>query len=261
MRVISLTSSNTEIVSLLGLGASLIACDSNSDWPIDLVSSLPRVGPDLQIDFEKVAAFKPDLVLSSLSVPGMERVVDGLNAMGIPQLVLDPITFNDVLEDVRTVAIALEHPERGEALLLEMQSRIQKLRAGVPGFSRPPKVMVEWWPKPVIVATRDSWITQMLEVLGAENAFAKIEKRSSVISLEVAIAANPDVICCSWCGVKKLRREKILSRSGWQEIPAVSKNHVYDVPESFVGRPSPRLLEGLEILSGVLRGVREDDLV
>ena len=58
MRVISLTSSNTEIVSLLGLGASLIACDSNSDWPIDLVSSLPRVGPDLQIDFEKVAAFK-----------------------------------------------------------------------------------------------------------------------------------------------------------------------------------------------------------
>ena len=48
----------------------------------------------------------------------------------------------------------------------------------------------------------------MLEVLGAENAFAKIEKRSSVISLEVAIAANPDVICCSWCGVKKLRREK-----------------------------------------------------
>jgi iron complex transport system substrate-binding protein len=265
MRVISLTSSNTEIVSALGFGASLIACDSNSDWPADLVSSLPRLGPDLQIDLEKVAALKPDLVLSSLSVPGMERVIDGLNAIGIPQLVLDPITFDDVLEDVRKVAIALEHPERGEALLLEMRSRIQELRAGVPTFSRPPKVMVEWWPKPVIVATRDSCrdteTVQMLEVLGAENAFAKIEKRSSVISLEAAIATNPDVICCSWCGVKKLRREKILSRDGWQEISAVSKNHVYDVPESFVGRPSPRLLDGLEILAGVLRGVREDDLV
>jgi iron complex transport system substrate-binding protein len=261
MRVISLTSSNTEIVSLFGLGASLIACDSHSDWPADLVSSLPRVGPDLQIDLEKVMALKPDLVLSGLSVYGMERVIDGLNTIGIPQLALHPISFDDVLEDVRKVAIALEHPEHGEALLLEMRLRIQELRASAPTFSRPPKVMIEWWPKPVIVATRDSWITQMLEVLGAKNAFAKIEKRSSIISFEVAIATNPDVICCSWCAAKKLRREIFLSRSGWQEISAVSKNHVYDVSESFVGRPGSRLLEGLEVLSGVLRGVRADDLV
>jgi iron complex transport system substrate-binding protein len=261
MRVISLTSSNTEIVSALGLGSTLVACDSNSDWPAGLVSGLPRVGPDLQINLGKVAQLKPDLVLSSLSVPGMEHVVDGLNALGIPQLVLDPTSFDDVLEDVLKVARALENLERGEALLLAMRSRIQNLCANLPTFSRPPKAMVEWWPKPVIVATRDSWITQMLERLGAENAFAKIEKRSSVITLEAAIAANPDVICCSWCGVKKLRREKILSRDGWQEISAVSKNHVYDVPESFVGRPSPRLLEGFEILASVLRGVHEDDLV
>ena len=185
MRVISLTSSNTEIVSLFGLGESLIACDSNSDWPVDLVSRLPRVGPDLQIDLEKVAALKPDSVLSSLSILKIERVFDNLNAIRIPQLVLNLVTF----ANMRRVAIALGNPERGEALLLEMRSRIQTLRAGVPTFSRPPKVMVEWWPKLLI---------------GVKNAFEKIEKRSSTVSLEVAIAANPDVICCSWRGVKKL---------------------------------------------------------
>ena len=53
----------------------------------------------------------------------------------------------------------------------------------------------------------------------------------------------------------------MLSRNGWQEISVVSKNHVYDMSELSVGRPGPRLPDGLEILSGVLRGVCEDDLV
>ena len=112
-------------------------------------------------------------------------MIDDLNALGIPQSALDTIT----LANMHGVAPALGNLKRGEAFLLEMRSRVQTLRAAVPTFSRPPKVMVERWPKPAI---------------GAKNAFEKIEKRSSAVSLEVAIAANPDLICCLWCGVKKL---------------------------------------------------------
>ena len=42
-----------------------------------------------------VVAIAPDLAVSSLSVPGMERVVTGLRARGVDQIVLAPRSFAD----------------------------------------------------------------------------------------------------------------------------------------------------------------------
>ena len=61
MRVVSLTCSNTEIVCALGCADALVGVDNHSDFPEDVVSRLPRVGPDLGIDPEAVSALEPDL--------------------------------------------------------------------------------------------------------------------------------------------------------------------------------------------------------
>jgi iron complex transport system substrate-binding protein len=253
VRIISLTSSNTEIVTSLGCGHDLVGVDSNSDWPAHLLAGLPRLGPDLRIDLVALERLEPDLVISSLSVPGMERVVDGVSARGLRQLVLDPISWTDVLRDIQTVADALGVPERGQALVCEMETRVLELRGTLPAVSRPSRVMIEWWPKPVIVATRDSWVTDMLAVLGAVNAFAGIPKRSSPITTAQGLEAAPELIVCSWCGVKKLRPELIQRRAGWEQVPAIQNARVVCVPESGLGRPGPRLLEGLEGLANALR--------
>lgn len=255
VRVVSLTSSNTEILVALGLGDLLVGCDSNSDWPMNLVSRLPRLGPDLKIDLDALERLEPDLVLSSLSVPGMERAVDGVAARGLRQITLDPVSWDDVQRDVLVVARELGVTDRGEAVVLGMQSRVLELRSSLPAFHRPPRVMVEWWPKPVIAAARLSWVTGMLEALGAVNAFARIEKRSGVLTTTDVLEAAPDVITCSWCGVGKLRPEVIQKRVGWAGVPAIVNGTVFAVPESGLGRPGPRLLEGLEALAAVLRSV------
>src|SRR5258706_2399073 len=75
VRVVSLTCSNTEIVCALGLAECLVGVDNHSDYPVDVVTPLPRVGPDLDIDVDRVRALEPDLVLASLTVPGHERIV------------------------------------------------------------------------------------------------------------------------------------------------------------------------------------------
>lgn len=82
MRLVSLTCSNTEIVHSLGYAAQLVGVDDHSDYPADVVAKLPRVGPDLSVDPEKVAALEPDLVLASLTVPGHEKVAASLEARG-----------------------------------------------------------------------------------------------------------------------------------------------------------------------------------
>ena len=252
MRLVSLTCSNTEIVWSLGLTDWLVGVDSNSDFPLE-VSNLPKLGPDLQIDLEKVESLRPDLVLASLSVPGMERVVAGLEKRQIPHLVLDPQTLNEVYADIAKFATLLGVEQQGQHVVRAMKWMIAQARGQLPHWVRPPKVMVEWWPKPMIAACRDSWVTQMLEVLGSENAFAQIPARSKPLTAEEVEAAQPDLITVSWCGVKKLRPEIVLGRS--LDIPALKNQQVFVLEEAYLGRPGPRLAEGVKKLSDLLMNV------
>ena len=63
MRIVSLACSNTEIVCALGGADLLVGVDDHSDFPEDVVSDLPRGGPDLNIDITRVAALEPTLFL------------------------------------------------------------------------------------------------------------------------------------------------------------------------------------------------------
>lgn len=252
MRLVSLTCSNTEIVWALGCQKQLVGVDSHSDFPPE-VARLPKVGPDLQIDLDKVEALKPDLVLASLSVPGMERVVEGLEGRKIPHLVLDPQTLQDVYQDIRQVARALGVEQQGRHVVGAMQQMMAQARGQLPHWVRPPRVMVEWWPKPMIAAGKLSWVTEMLEVLGAENAFAYLEVRSKPLTPAEVEEARPDLITVSWCGVKKLRPEVVLGRK--LKIPALEHKQVFALEEAYLGRPGPRLAEGVKKLADLLRGV------
>jgi iron complex transport system substrate-binding protein len=252
MRLISLTCSNTEIVWSLGCLKLLVGVDSHSDFPAQ-VAHLPRVGPDLQIDLEKVEALKPDLVLASLSVPGMERVVEGLAERQIPHLVFDPQTLQDVFDNITQVANLLGVSRQGQKVVQDMQRTIAQAGGSLPHWVRPPKVMVEWWPRPIIAAGRHSWVTQMLEALGAESAFAHLPVRSKPLTLTEVVEAQPDLITVSWCGVKKLRPEVVLSRK--LEIPALQHGQVFALEEAYLGRPGPRLAEGVKKLAEQLRQI------
>jgi iron complex transport system substrate-binding protein len=70
MRIVTHTCSNTEIVCALGRGDWLVGVDDHSDHPPEVVQALPRIGPDLDVDIARISALEPDLVITSLTVPG-----------------------------------------------------------------------------------------------------------------------------------------------------------------------------------------------
>ena len=87
---------------ILGLIDQLVAVDDFSDWPKS-INALPRLGPDLSIDMDKLESHEPDLVLASLSVPGMEKNIEELVKRKIPHIMLDPQSLDDIAEDLLTV--------------------------------------------------------------------------------------------------------------------------------------------------------------
>lgn len=246
LRLASLVCSNTEIVQALGLLDQVVAVDSHSDSPG--LEQAVRLGPDQDIQMDRLVQARPDLVLASLSVPGLEKVVQAVREAGLPVLVLDPISPRDIAADIRQVARAVGCEQRGEQeaerFLAGLDRAARESRRALAAWPRPPRVMVEWWPRPIIAATRDSWVTHMLSDLGAQNAFAGRAGRSSPLTLEEVKAAAPDLMTCSWCGVKRLRPEVMEARGLSAKVVCI--------PESGLGRPGPRLQEGMQALGAAL---------
>jgi iron complex transport system substrate-binding protein len=266
MRLVSLVCSNTEIVDALGMASHLVSVDDHSDFPEDVVGRLPRLGPELSIDIAAVASLRPDLILASLSVPGHERVVEGLEREGLPLLVLDPTSLPQVLQDIRTVARALGVAERGEAVVGEMEAAFAEVRREAAAEAatlresghRPPGILIQWWPKPVIAPGRLSWVQDLLHMAGAANPLGEEEVRSRPMTDEEVVALAPEAIVLSWCGVhpSKYRPDVILRNPLWREVPALKHGQVHCVPEAYLGRPGPRLVEGALALRGVVRSIR-----
>ena len=251
MRVVSLTCSNTEIVCALGCADDLVGVDDWSDYPEDVVARLPRVGPDLGIDVEKVKALAPDLVLASLTVPGHEKVVAAIAAAGLHFVAPAPESLADVARDVREIALLLGVPERGEALAARLEAAFAQ---PAPRAARRPKIAIQWWPKPAILPGRRSWAHDLIELAGGENLLGGEDLKSRPVADEEFAALAPDAVVISWCGVEldKYRPEVVARNPLWQEVPAIRESRIFKISEAFLGRPGPRLIEGLAALREVV---------
>ncbi len=254
MRIVSLACSNTEIVCALGCSDLLVGVDDHSDYPEDVVSRLPRLGPDLDVDVEAVAELEPDLVLATLTVPGHERVVERLEAAGLPFIAPEPVSLGDVYRDIGDIAERLGVAERGEALVKKMRDELS-LDDPEP---RRPSLLVQWWPKPSIVPGRLSWATDVIRAAGGTNPLGDEDVKSRPVPDEEVARIDPDAIVISWCGVEpaKYRPDVVLNKEAWAGLGAVRAGHVFCVPEAFLGRPGPRLVDGVRALRAVVEQIQ-----
>ncbi|HCH65275.1 MAG TPA: hypothetical protein DFR83_20890 [Deltaproteobacteria bacterium] len=254
MRIVSLTCSNTEIVDALGLSHLLVGVDDDSDHPPAVVDPLPKVGRDLDVDADQVAALKPDLVLASLTVPGHEKVVARLAEKNLNMVVVSPKSVSDTLRSIRWIGGMLGVSERAAKLCASMEAAL----APAPDWQSGPRILVEWWPKPCIAAGNRSWVEQMLRAAGACNAASGVDAESKPLTDVEVQQMAPDAVVISWCGVPlhKYRPEVVRKRPAWAQVPAIRNDHIVPISEAFMGRPGPRIVEGVRQLRAVVEQVR-----
>ncbi|WP_108670681.1 cobalamin-binding protein [Peribacillus acanthi] len=253
MKIISLCPSNTEICTYLGIEDKLIAIDDYSDYPLH-IQHLPKVGPDLSIRMDEVEALEPDLVLASLSVPGMEKNVEELVARGIPHLVLNPQSLHDIGEDLLKVGKATGNEDLATARVREYQQTIEAFQNISNQIDNKPTLYWEWWPNPIFTPGKINWLTEISAFSGGKNVFEDVELASVQTTPDDVLSRNPDYICMAWVGVpiKRIQPKKVKERQGWSEMKAIQENKIFVMEEPLFCRPSPRLLEGLKKLAGLL---------
>ncbi len=251
-RIVSLAPSNTEIAYYLGLGPQVVGVCDDSNWPPD-ARSKAKVGMDLQIDAEKVAALHPDLILASLSVPGMEKCVAAVRERGLDAIVLDPKSIENVLENIEEVGRAAGVPRRGRMLAGGMRERLRRVERAVEGLKRP-TVFWEWWPRPLISPGGKSWMVDLVRIAGGTMLFRDENKESLHLEASRVFQANPEVVVLCWVGAIASKQDpaKVYERVGWQVVKAVRDRRVYAVSDVLFAAPGPRLVDGANVLAKVL---------
>lgn len=253
MRIASLCPSNTELLCTLGIGDELIAVDNYSDTPAAVVKGLPRLGPDLHIDIDQLVSLSPDLVLSSLSVPGMEKVVAGVRQAGLSQLVLSSESLDDIFHDLLRIADAIGRNElsaRADDITLALRHRVERIQAVTADLDVLPTLYWEWWPHPLFSPAQDNWLTELSRLAGARNLFADSPGSQVQDDGKRLLAGQPDFVLAVWTGVPqhKVPLQKILNRPEISGLSAIQKGQLYILSEGLYCRPSPRLIDGLEQL-------------
>jgi iron complex transport system substrate-binding protein len=250
-RIVSLSPGYTETLFALGAGKQVVGVDNYSDYPPEAVSRA-KVGGGHHANLERIIALEPDLVVALVE----DEEVDALVARGIRALKLFPRDFDGVLQTILLLGNVTGNGSRAQEIVAEMKQRMARVEAQVKGLYRP-RVFLELDgsdPTRPFTAGPHSFIGAMIQTAGGWNIGHEILTPSSQISLEAVIAEDPELIVLldSQSPLNPQSREDVLHRQGWSGISAVRKGAVVSVDSALFSRPSPRFVEGIEVLARLL---------
>lgn len=247
-RIISLTPHLTELLFAVGAGAQLAGVDSASDYP-SAARALPRVGDYSRINFERVLALKPDLIIVWL---GGNRAVDihGLKRMGLPVLHTQATRLDDVARLLRLLGQASGHASEGNVAAQDYSARLAALQVRG-GRKQPVNVFYQVWDRPLMTVGGTHWISDSLSLCGARNVFADLRAAAPVVSREAVLRRAPDVVV-SGSDAPAMQRQ-------WQRfasLPAVKNQAFVKVDADLLHRPTPRLVAGVAELCAAVAPYR-----
>ncbi len=233
-RIVTLAPHLAEIAFAVGAGDRVVGVSSFSDFPPD-AKRLPVVFDWGRVDYERVLALKPDVVLAWRSgTPALQ--VERLERLGLKVVVTETRRFADVAALMRQVGRIAGTGPRAEAAARSFERELDALRARYAGRPAVP-VFLEIWHTPMITINGEHVFSEAIELCGGRNVFAAARTVTPLVSREQLLGARPRAVVTG----------SSAEREAWRDldaVPAVRANRVYAVDANHLHRPGPRLLEG-----------------
>jgi len=114
-----------------------------------------------------------------------------------------------------------------------------------------PRVFFQIGISPIVSAGTDTFIHELIEIAGGINLAAG---RSAYprFSTEQVLALQPEVLVITSMARQAGFDQVKAQWRRWPNIPAVRDERVFIVDSDLFDRPSPRLVSGLELLTGLI---------
>ena len=253
-RIVCLTDETTEVLYLLGEQERIVGISAYASRP-PKARTKPRVSAFKDANYEKILNLKPELVLTFSDVQAeitRELVLRGLNVMSFNQR-----SIAEIFDMIAVLSRIVGKQAEGCKLIEDLNGGLDAIRESARSFPRRPRVYFEEWDDPLISGIQ--WVEELVEIAGGEPIFPELRRsgkaKDRVVDNADVIARDPEVILASWCG-KKVKKEQICARAGWERMAAIRNGNVYEIPSTCILQPGPAsLTEGVRQLHAVLARV------
>ena len=244
-RVISLAPSITEIIYALGQENRLKAVTRHSDFPI-AATKLPKIGSYVRLDLERIVALNPDLCIA-IKDGNPKEVIDRLESLKVPVYVVNPRNLNTVLETIIAVGNILNADDKAEILLVNLRNRIKRVKSLISQNTYRPGVFFQIGISPIVSVGTDTFLHELIVLAGGGN-LADGKTPYPRFSREQVLALAPEIFIVTSMARQAVFEQVKAEWRRWPNMPAVRNERIFLVDSNLFDRPSPRLVDGLELL-------------
>lgn len=250
-RIVSLAPGATEMLFAAGAGDRVVATVLGADEPA-AARALPRIGDANAINWERLIALQPDVVVVWKDLAN-RLLVDSLNKLQLRIYYVSAGSLDDLARSVRGLGALAGTRATADAAASELEARIRQLAARKPP-AEPLRVFYMIWDVPLYTIGGRHVISDAIARCGGRNLFADIDFPAPTVEFESVVKRDPEVILMSTTPITA--RDW---RERWARFPAiraVAARQVLAFADPRLDRMGPTAIDAVEGLCVQLDAAR-----
>ena len=252
LSIVSLSPNATETLYALGVGEYLVGRTDYCTFP-EKALTLPSIGTLYNPSLEKLVSLQPDLAISTAFVS--DELLQALKNAGIEVLSLDlQETFAETYTLIREIAQRVDRVREGEILILSMQNQVREVVEKARTMEKKRVYFMVDFGSFDGTATGDTYISEMLDMVGAINIAQDATRWT--YSKELLVANDPDLIVMTrrWGQTDEETLRQFINTKPYSDLRATKEGNLVFVESDVISRQGPRSAEALELLAQAVHG-------
>lgn len=215
-----------------------------------------RIGQLMPLNREKILSLRPDLVLMGGGFQAPE--VEGLDALGLKTVVLNPLRMDDIYRTVQLVSVIFGIPEEGQQLAHELRTTVEDIakEAYTIPLDRRKKVFFAMFHgdevKDLWTCGYGSLLNELIALAGGVNITGHFPGPSGWLPIaeEFVAKANPDIILLPiyFEGGETVAIKALKQYQPWADVKAIRTENFVLIDGNISSQPNTLLVNLLEEL-------------
>jgi iron complex transport system substrate-binding protein len=249
-RIVSHVPPITETLFALGLGDRLVGRSDFCDYPPE-AKEVPSIGNYFNPAIENIVAVEPDLVLTD----GHSETIKQLDEVGIPFLVIDPKSIDDIFRSIDLLGRATGAEAAAAKLIADMKRAIAEVQQKLGEVSGVRVLYLidatdlnnPWTAGP------GSFVDYLISMAGGENVASSAPGAWAQLSVEEIVNSDPEIIILPGEHGTAFTDPAVLEEHpAWRETTAVREGRIFVIDGDLVEGYGPRIVQGLAELAKII---------
>lgn len=253
-KIISLSPSTTEIVAVVGPSNDLFGRGQSDDWPTS-VTQLPVFG-GVKPDYEKLAVFKPDLIVLEKSLYS-QADLDKLKSLGLHVFAFDANTLDEYYQNLKDYGDIVGNQLGVSQYIDKIDAQVSAARAIAPNPPRTVAVLSAGEGPDHLILGEQGFVADLIRQVGGKPIGPNGEKFVP-LNPEQLLEEDPDLILLAVPISATNQEPGQVALKAFENDPrfkalkAVKNKQVYPMSEDVLYRAGARVDTEVQAIGSVL---------